>query len=260
MSRSYHSDDRVFQKLRAAGKTSWDEQADPQASFDNFVMRPFLEESLAGMAGMAAMAEPLAERGSAALEIGCGSGPLSCFLAARGWAVRGIDVSQTALEMARESAAGRGLSVRFDSADICDMPAAEEAERYDLIVDGHCLHCLVCDEHRRAALAAIARLLKPGGLFLIETMIAHAELVVQGNYRIDARGVLSIRVDDPAGHDGAFASDGQWFTPYRRLLTAAQVAGELGEAGLAIRFERAMAQKDPRKPMLMQVRAGHRGV
>jgi protein-L-isoaspartate O-methyltransferase len=73
MSRSYEADDRVFQKLRAAGKTSWDEQADPQASFDTFVMRPFLEKSLAGIV------EPL--DGLSALEIGCGSGPISCFLA-----------------------------------------------------------------------------------------------------------------------------------------------------------------------------------
>jgi len=49
MSRSYRADEEVFQKLRAAGKTSWDEQADPEANFERFVMRPFLEESLAGM-------------------------------------------------------------------------------------------------------------------------------------------------------------------------------------------------------------------
>src|SRR5262245_7192626 len=123
MSRSYEADERVFQKLRAAGKTSWDEQADSQASFDKFVMRPFLEESLA------AIAKPL--HGLSALEIGCGSGPVCCLLAARGLVVRGIDVSPTALEMARQNAEQRGLSVRFDSADICAMP--DQPERYDLI-------------------------------------------------------------------------------------------------------------------------------
>src|SRR5690349_11920709 len=137
MSRSYRADEKVFQKLRAAGKTSWDEQADPEASFDRFVMRAFLEESLAGL--------PQAAHGLSALEIGCGTGPICCFLAARGWAVRGIDVSPTALEMAQQNAALRGLKVRFDAADICSMP--EQSERYDLIIDGHCLHCLVLDEH-----------------------------------------------------------------------------------------------------------------
>ena len=65
----------------------------------------------------------------------------------------------------------RGLKVQFDAANICSMP--EQADRYDLVIDGHCLHCLVCDEHRREAHLAIGRLLKPEGLFLIETMISH---------------------------------------------------------------------------------------
>jgi 2-polyprenyl-3-methyl-5-hydroxy-6-metoxy-1,4-benzoquinol methylase len=247
MSRYYEADERVFQKLLATGKTSWDEQADPEASFDKFVLRPFLEESLSGIT------EPLG--GLSALEIGCGSGPVSCFLASRGLAVRGIDVSPTALQMARQNAAERGINVRFDSADICNL--SEQPDRYDLIIDGHCLHCLVWDDHRRNALKAIHRLLKPGGLFLIETMISHAGLVVKGNYRIDAQGVLSIRVDDPAGVDGAFSLGSEWFAPHRRLLSAEQVMTELRDEGFAIQFQRTLAQKDPRKPMLMQIRAGH---
>jgi 2-polyprenyl-3-methyl-5-hydroxy-6-metoxy-1,4-benzoquinol methylase len=246
MTRSYHADEKVFQKLRAAGKTSWDEQADSEANFDRFVMRPFLEESLAGM--------PQGLPGLCALEIGCGSGPICCFLAARGWAVRGIDVSQTALEMAQQNAAQRGLHVQFDAADICSMP--KQGDHYDLIIDGHCLHCLVYDEHRRAALTAIHRLLKPDGLLLIETMISHPALIVKGNYRIDPQGVLSIKVDSATGHDDAFQSDGEWFAPYRRLLTADQAATELRNAGFVIQSQRTMEQKDPRKPMLMQIRAG----
>jgi SAM-dependent methyltransferase len=173
---------------------------------------------------------------------------------ARGWAVRGIDVSQTALEMAQQNAAQRGLNVQFDAADICSMP--EQPDRYDLVIDGHCLHCLVCDEHRREALTAIHRLLKPDGLFLIETMISHPALIVKGNYRIDPQGVLSIKVDSPTGHDDAFKSDSEWFAPYRRLLMADQVATELRNTGFVIQSQRTMEQKDPRKPMLIQIRAG----
>lgn len=245
MSRSYHADDRVFQKLRAAGKSSWDEQADPHATFDRFVMRPFLEESLVGIA------PPLA--GRSALEIGCGSGPIACFLAARGMTVRGIDVSPTALEMARQNAADRGFHVQFDMADICLLP--EQAERYDLIVDGHCLHCIVADEHRRGALRAIRSLLKPGGLFLIETMISHPGLVVAGNYRIGPRGVLSIRVDAADSVDGALKWENEWFAPYRRLRSADGMVAELAEAGFVVQSQRSLEQGDSRKPMLMQVQA-----
>ena len=79
---------------------------------------------------------------------------------------------------------------------------------------------------------------------------------MKGNYRIDQEGVLSIKVDNSTGHDDAFESDSEWFAPYRRLLTADQVATELRNTGFVIRFQRAIEQKDPRKPILMQIRAG----
>ncbi len=248
MPRSYQADDRTFQKMRAAGKTSWDEQSDPNASFDRFLMRPFLEESLA------TLTRPLADL--TALEVGCGSGPISCFLAAKGLAVRGIDVSPTALEMARKHTADRNLPVRFDSADICQMP--DPPDRYDLIIDGHCLHYFVLDEHRHAAFTAIARLLKPDGLLFIETMISHPALIVGPNYRIDPQGVLSIKVDNPADHESPFQSDDLWFAPYRRLLTAEQFVAELTHRRFKIHWQRAVEQKDPKKPQLLQIRAGHR--
>jgi len=248
MKQTYETDEVTFQKLRAAGIASWDEQADPSRSFETFIMRPFLEASLAQLGA------PL--NTLSALEIGCGSGPIACFLASRGLAVRGIDVSPTALVMAREQAQQRNLNVRFDLADIVKMPAQEPAEQYDLVIDGHCLHYLVRDDHRAAALSSIKRLLKPAGQLLIETMIAHRGLVVTAKYRIDAMGVLCIQTDQPEQHPGAFESDGQWFGPYRRLLTAEQMLGELRAAGFVVHDHVPVPQADPRKPMLFQIRAG----
>jgi len=246
MTRYYQADDRIFQKLRATGKTSWDEQSDPLATFDTFLMRPFLEESLATLP---APADQLS-----ALEIGCGTGPISCFLAKKGFSVRGMDVSPTALEMARKHAAERGLAIRFDSADICNLP--EQSDRYDLVVDGHCLHYFVLDEDRAKAFAAIHRLLKPGGTFLMETMTSHPAFVAGPNYRFDDRCVLSIKVENPAGMESAFASGPEWFAPYRRILPAERIFAELLQAGFAIHFHREVAQAAPQKPKLLQLRAG----
>jgi SAM-dependent methyltransferase len=244
----YEADDLTFQKLRAAGKHAWDEQSDPEASFENFLMRPFLEESLAGLT------RPLA--GLHALEIGCGTGPISCFLASRGLAVRGIDVSPTAVEMARQHAAERGLGVQFQVADICNLPAP--GEQYDWIVDGHCLHYLVWEEDRQKALAAVHRMLKPDGVFLVETMVSHPGMAIGEKYRLDNRGVLWLRVDDPADLADVAKLGGEWFLPYRRILQPEGVESELRAAGFVIHFQRAVEQKGSGKPMLMQVRCERR--
>jgi len=83
-------------------------------------------------------------------------------------------------------------------------------------------------------------------------------MIIGPNYRIDSRGVLSIKVDDAAGHDNTFTSGGEWFAPYRRLLSSEQLATELADADFTIHSRGALEQKDPCKPMLMQVRAGLR--
>lgn len=238
--RSYEADDLTYRRLQREGRRSWDEQGDPEASFDNFLMRPLLEEALAGVSGGHAM------------EIGCGTGPIACFLAARGWCVRGIDVSATAIAMAKQHAAERGLAVEFELGDICGLPARDA--RYDLVVDGHCLHCLVWEEDRRQALAAVGRLLKPEGVFLVETMVQHADMTIGDRYRLDNRGILWLHVDAPDEYADAAMCGGEWFVPHRRILPAEAVEGELRAAGLKPKWIRTVPQKGTGKPLLLQVR------
>lgn len=243
----YESDDLIYRKLQREGKHCWDEQGDPTASFENFLMRGLLEETL-----------PQIERASSgrqSMEIGCGTGPIACLLAARGWRVRGIDVSATAIAMAREHADARGLSVCFDVADICTLPV--QPDQHDLIVDGHCLHCLAADQDRRKALATVHRLLKPDGVFLIETMVCHSGMVIGERYRLDERGVLWLRVEDPAGSvvlADAARWGGECFIAHRRILSAEAVKGELEVAGLRVQWNRTVPQTVAARPMLMQVR------
>jgi len=51
------------------------------------------------------------------LELGCGDGTLSCFLAAEGFDVTGVDISQGMIEEAKRRAERESLSVRFEVAD-----------------------------------------------------------------------------------------------------------------------------------------------
>ena len=125
----YEGHEHAYKKLEAEGASCWDRTA-----YEQFCLRPFLEAALARL--MFGSAKP------SALELGCGTGPAACFLAERGFEVEGVDISETAVRLAAAQALSRGLSARFSKADVCHL---EGAAAYDLILDGHCLHCIVHD-------------------------------------------------------------------------------------------------------------------
>ncbi|GAA5069362.1 class I SAM-dependent methyltransferase [Nocardia callitridis] len=94
------------------------------------------------------------------LDIGCGPGDTSIFLAGLGYHVTGLDVSPTALEQARERAAEREVAVTFAVADATDLAGYDE--RFDTVVSSALLHCLPYAQ-RVEHVAALHRVLRPGG-------------------------------------------------------------------------------------------------
>jgi SAM-dependent methyltransferase len=96
----------------------------------------------------------------AALVVGSGYGDDAEELARRGFEVAGFDVSPTAIERARERFPESTVDYRV--ADLFDLPP-EWRERFDLVVEIRTLQSLPVGE-RRAAAAAIAATVSPGGL------------------------------------------------------------------------------------------------
>ncbi len=89
-----------------------------------------------------------------ALDLGCGHGRNAAHLAAAGFTVDAVDLSQTAIEWARE----RNTDVRF----LCGNAFTLDLGEYDLVYDSGCFHHL--PPHRRISyLALLDRRLKPGG-------------------------------------------------------------------------------------------------
>jgi SAM-dependent methyltransferase len=66
------------------------------------------------------------------LDLGCGSGWLSIFLARQGFKVTGIDVAEHALELGRQWADQENLDIKFDAGDIATMDYAPAS--FDAIV------------------------------------------------------------------------------------------------------------------------------
>jgi tellurite methyltransferase len=94
-----------------------------------------------------------------ALDLACGAGRHSLFLAGRGLRVVAVDRSLAALEEGRELARLRGLRVDWVRADLENFPLPTEA--FDFIV---------CFYYRDPALYTRLRAaLRPGGLIVYET-------------------------------------------------------------------------------------------
>ena len=101
------------------------------------------------------------------LDIGCGTGELALFLSQRGHAVVGIDVVEAAIQQAREKARARGLSARFEVADILDFGTPGFPDLggfFDAVVDTGFFHSLT-DEDRVRLLQSLDGLLAPGGVY-----------------------------------------------------------------------------------------------
>jgi len=75
-----------------------------------------------------------------ALDVGCGTGDTSIYLAQSGWHVTGVDFTPKALDKARTKARAAGATVDFVHADVTHLSQAGIRGPFELIVDNGCLH------------------------------------------------------------------------------------------------------------------------
>lgn len=106
------------------------------------------------------LAEPVS--GERALDIGCGTGNLSIWLAETGLTVIGVDESPAMLQVAAAKIAGTGLAVDWVLGDASALPFA--GERFDLVISVAAMEFVPArDELPRATM----RLLRPGGRLVV---------------------------------------------------------------------------------------------
>ncbi len=96
----------------------------------------------------------------AVLDAGCGTGDNALHVAALGLHVVGLDVAETALSIAREKAAARGLDTEFVVADALHLDALDRA--FDSVLDCGLFHSFDGDE-RRDYVASLATVTRRGG-------------------------------------------------------------------------------------------------
>lgn len=99
-----------------------------------------------------------------ALDIGCGTGDNSLWLARNGFQVVGTDASDIALEKARGKAAAAGVACRFQCVDF--LRRAVEGAPFDFAFDRGCFHSFGDAADRRRFARNVAAHLKEAGLWL----------------------------------------------------------------------------------------------
>ncbi len=111
-----------------------------------------------------------------ALDLGCGQGRNSLWLASRGFEVTGLDLSSVAIEQAKAVAAELDLDASFESVDLTTWDPAGRV--WDLVVLTY-LH--LSHERRPVVHAAARRAVAPGGrLFVIAHHLDNFENGVGG--------------------------------------------------------------------------------
>jgi 2-polyprenyl-3-methyl-5-hydroxy-6-metoxy-1,4-benzoquinol methylase len=149
MRTDYVGHDRAYQLKRADGELGWGSARD-LAEFADSLEKLFVRD---------------APRTGRLLEVGCGAGNLTAWLARRGFETHGIDIAPSAIAWARDNAAAAGIAATFTVGSVLALPY--DAGDFDVVVDGHCLHCII-GEDRARMLAEVRRVLR--GVFMVHTM------------------------------------------------------------------------------------------
>jgi len=99
-----------------------------------------------------------------AVDLGCGLGHYALWLAQRGFTVTGIDVSETAIRLARQNAARQQVDCDFRCMDL-SKPLEDLIEKFDFAFDWELLHHMN-PEQRSIYVRNVASLLNPSGRYL----------------------------------------------------------------------------------------------
>ncbi len=194
-------------------------------SFENFSMRPFLECALEKLSFT--KAHPLT------LDYDTGTGPVACFLAKRRFDVTGIDISPTAIEIARQNAAREGVAIEFRVDDVCRPKYHYHI--YDLIVDSYCLESIVLDHERQKVLLFVHRHLSANGFYIIATAGYSLRKSYEGQHFDSNTGMVYRPIEgDSARLVDRVQIEGKWYVPYRRHLTSPVLCTEVERSGFSI--------------------------
>ena len=96
------------------------------------------------------------------LDVGCGEGFYSIYLASKGFEVTGIDLSENAIKLAKQNAENVGANINFIAMDLEDIDKLNE--KFDFILEWAILHHII-PEKRKRYVEKLSKLLNENGKY-----------------------------------------------------------------------------------------------
>jgi SAM-dependent methyltransferase len=101
-----------------------------------------------------------------ALDIGCGTGTDTIYLAVHGWDVTALDMVPKALATAQRRATAAGVAPRFVEGDVTRLQDLGVGDGYTLLLDFGCFHTLP-EDRRPAYVSCVSHAAAPGATLLL---------------------------------------------------------------------------------------------
>lgn len=124
------------------------------------------------------------------LDLGCGLGGMSLYMAKQGHNVVGVDIADLAIQNARYLSQKSSLDDKIDFLKVDVTTQVDLDQKFDFIFDSHLLHCLTTSDQRKAYFDFVRTHLKEDGHFLLETMSFHKGIRTPIDYLFDDDFVL----------------------------------------------------------------------
>jgi len=163
--------------------------------------------------------------GSKVLDVGCGTGEMSCLLAEMGYIVTGVDLSERMLQKARSKANVADLKVRFEPGDAEKL--SFEDESFDAVINRHVFWTLL---RPRSALQEWKRVLKnKGRLIVIDGLWMDVSLESKLRRLIGDLSILILKRRNP--REGWYSKETELALPHPRGMDVQKARTYLEEAG-----------------------------
>lgn len=245
----YHEHLADYAELKAKGLLSRGELYGNPNDFNDFSSKSFLIETLSRLD---------LKSDARILELGCGTGPVACFLAHLGYQVHGIDVIPDAIDKAKAIAAEYRLEIQYEVLDVCQLP--HQGKPYQLIIDSFCSQGIVTDPDRDAMFSGIKARLAKNGYFLMSCSVFEPDREDAKTQIVDnSTGKIYTRFDQdalwdrdtetcyspfqpdpfrpnvgPEDYEGTICVNDAWYIHQRRYRTPKNLRLELERHGFTV--------------------------